>query len=291
MESSLSRAVPRRRTSTWLRLVRQQPLGVVGALILIVMIVVALFAGYVAPFEPTQANASARFTAPNAQYLLGTDQFGRDILSRLVWGARTSLVVAFGAMTLGVVLGTIIGLSAGYIRGWFDTVIQSLVDGMMTFPSLLLALALVAVLRPSIGNLIVALAFPIVPRVARIVRSSTLGIVNMAYIEAAKSLGAGPFRIVLRHVLPNCFAPIIVVATAYLGVAVLAEASLSYLGLGTQEPEASWGLMLAGSATDYARRAPWLPIVPGIALTLAVFASNLVGDALRDTLDPRLRQL
>ncbi|MCC7428109.1 MAG: ABC transporter permease [Alphaproteobacteria bacterium] len=278
------------RLSRLLRMARQQPLGAMGALVLLVMAVFAVGAPYLAPFDPAEGDPTALYVPPNAKYWLGTDAFGRDTLSRLIWGARVSLMVGLGASLLGVVIGAAIGIVTGYHGGWADTVAQRVMDALLAFPMLLLALAMAAVLGPSLQNVIIALAMPIIPRAARIARSSVLVLKATPFIEAARATGCSDARILLRHVLPNTFAPLLVIATAYLGLAIVQEAALDYLGAGIQEPQASWGLMMSGAATALALTAPWIVIFPGIAICLTVLASNLLGDAIRDLLDPKLRR-
>jgi peptide/nickel transport system permease protein len=214
---------------------------------------------------------------------------GRDMYSRIVYGARVSLSVGVGATLLGGILGVAVGLMSGYIGGWFDLVTQRLMDIMQALPLLVMALAMAAALGPSLQNTIIAIAIPLVPNVARVVRSSTLSLREQPFIEAARAIGMSELRIAVRHVLPNTLAPLIVLGTAQLGSAILVEASLSFLGLGIPEPYPSWGRMLSESAAEYVRTAPWLVIFPGLAISLTVFGTNLLGDALRDILDPRER--
>lgn len=271
------------------RIVLQQPLGAMGAIVLVVMTIVAIGAPYFAPFDPAQGDAATLSTPPNATNWLGTDAFGRDNFSRLIFGARISLLVGLGASLLGVVVGAALGIVTAYRGGWADILTQRVVDALLAFPALLLALAMAAVLGPSVPNVIVALAMPIVPRAARIARSSVLVLKAATFIEAARATGCGDLRIMLRHVLPNTFAPLLVIATAYLGLAIVQEAALDYLGAGIQEPDASWGLMMSGSATTLALTAPWIVLFPGLAICLTVLAANLLGDAIRDLLDPKLR--
>ena len=271
------------------RMAREQPLGAMGVIVLAVMAIVAIGAPYIAPFDPTQGDAAALSSPPNAGNWLGTDAFGRDNLSRLIYGARISLLVGLGASLLGVVVGAALGIVTAYRGGWADVVTQRVMDALLAFPMLLLALAMAAVLGPSLPNVIVALAMPIVPRAARIARSSVLVLKAATFIEAARATGCSDLRIMLRHVLPNTFAPLLVIATAYLGLAIIQEAALDYLGAGIQEPDSSWGLMMSGSATSLALTAPWIVIFPGLAICLTVLASNLLGDAIRDLLDPKLR--
>ncbi len=271
------------------RMVREQPLGALGALVLLVMAILAIGAPFFAPFDPAQGDATALNSPPGAQYWLGTDAFGRDNLSRLIFGARISLLVGVGASLLGVVTGAALGIVATYRGGWLDVITQRLMDALLAFPMLLLALAMAAVLGPSLPNVIVALAMPIVPRAARIARSSVLVLKASTFVEAARATGCSDLRIMLRHILPNTFAPLLVIATAYLGLAIVQEAALDYLGAGIQEPDSSWGLMMSGSATSLALTAPWIVIFPGLAICLVVLATNLLGDAIRDLLDPKLR--
>lgn len=277
------------RLRTLWRMVREQPLGAAGAVVLLIMMLAAIGAPLIAPFDPTQGDAAALNSAPNAINWLGTDAFGRDNLSRLIYGARISLLVGVGASLLGVTIGAALGIAATYRGGWADVLTQRLMDALLAFPMLLLALAMAAVLGPSLPNVIVALAMPIVPRAARIARSSVLVLKASTFVEAARATGCSDLRIMLRHILPNTFAPLLVIATAYLGLAIVQEAALDYLGAGIQEPDSSWGLMMSGSATTLALTAPWIVIFPGLAICLTVLATNLLGDAIRDLLDPKLR--
>lgn len=273
-----------------IRLMLRQPLGTVGAVVLLIMVLAAIFAPYLALYNPTTGDPAALYKPPSAMYWLGTDAFGRDILSRLIYGARISLIVGFGASLLGVVAGTAIGVTSGYFGGWYDSVAQRVMDAMLAFPMLLLALAMAAALGSSVHNVIIALAMPIVPRAARISRASTLVLKTTTFIEASRAIGCSNLRIIVQHILPNTFAPLLVIATAYLGLAIVQEAALDYLGAGIQEPQPSWGLMMSGSATSLALTAPWIVLFPGIAITLVVLASNLLGDAIRDVLDPKLQR-
>jgi peptide/nickel transport system permease protein len=279
-----------RRRSALTRLLRRQPLGAFGALILVTMTVAAIAAPYIAPFDPTAADAAALYQPPSRTYWLGTDAYGRDMLSRLLYGARISLIIGFGASALGVFVGATMGILSGYLGGWLDAVMQRVMDALLAFPMLLLALAMATVLGPSIHNVILALAIPIIPRSARIARASTLSLVNTSFIEAARAIGCSDTRIILRHIVPNTVAPLLVIATAYLGLAIVQEAALDYLGAGIQEPNASWGLMMSGSATSLALVAPWIVVAPGLAISVTVLASNVLGDAIRDVLDPKLGQ-
>jgi peptide/nickel transport system permease protein len=269
--------------------VRQRPLGAVGAAIILAMVLVALSAGFIAPYDPLENDYAAMLAAPSREHWLGTDAFGRDVLSRLIYGSRTALMVGLGASLLGAVLGSLIGVASAYFGGRVDMVVQRVMDVFFAFPVIILALVVVAVLGTGAGNVILAIAAPMVPRCARVVRASALSVREMPYVDAARAAGYGHGRIILRHMLPNVMAPILIMATAFLGEAILLEASLSFIGLGVQEPTAAWGLMLRGAAVQFAESAPWMAVFPGLAISLAVFGFNLFGDSLRDALDPRLR--
>ena len=269
--------------------VRSQPLGAVSGIGVIILILIALFAAQLAPHDPIEAHYEAMTAAPSADYLLGTDQFGRDLLSRIIWGARTALFIGFTSAILGSTLGLVLGVTSAYFGGWFDLLFQRVMDVFLAFPLIIMALAVVAIFGTGPENVIIAITIPFVPRCARVVRSNALTIREMPYVDAARALGYGHMRIILRHMAPNCMAPYLIMLTTFLGQAILLEASLSYLGLGVQEPIPAWGLMLQGGAEEYAESAPWIAIFPGLAITLAVFAFNLFGDSVRDTLDPKLR--
>lgn len=268
---------------------RHYPLGAIGGVILFIMVFLAIFAGVMATHDPISTNADATLRPPGEEYLMGTDYLGRDLYSRIVYGARISLAVGLSSSLLGGMIGMMIGLLSGYLLGWWDLVTQRIMDIMQGLPLLVMALVMSAALGPSLENTILAISIPLIPRVARVVRSSTLAIREMPFIEAAHAVGMSQRRIAFLHVLPNTLAPFIVLTTAQLGSAILVEASLSFLGLGVPEPYPSWGRMLSESAGQYVQQAPWLVIFPGIAISLAVFGTNLLGDALRDLLDPRLR--
>jgi peptide/nickel transport system permease protein len=270
-------------------LARRYPLGAVGAILVLLFVLTALFANVIAPHDPLSTNSRASLATPGGTYWLGADFMGRDMFSRIVYGARISLAVAVGATLLGGTLGVVIGLMSGFIGGWLDLATQRLMDIMQSLPLLVMALVMAASLGPSLENTIIAIAIPLVPSVARVVRSSTLSLREQPFVEAARAIGMGEIRIAVRHVLPNTLAPLIVLGTAQLGSAILTEASLSFLGLGIPEPYPSWGRMLSESAAEYVRTAPWLVIFPGVAISLTVFGTNLLGDALRDILDPRQR--
>ncbi len=275
--------------SAVLFLARSYPLGTIGAFIILLLVFTALFADLIVPYEPTSTNARASLAVPSAAHWLGADFMGRDMFSRIIAGARISLAVGLGSTALGCTLGVIIGLASGYFGGWIDLFVQRLVDIMQSLPLLVMALVMAAALGPSLSNVIIAIAIPLVPSVARTIRSSTLSLREMPFVELARAIGISETWIAIRHVLPNTLAPLIVLGTAQFGSAILVEASLSFLGLGVPEPYPSWGRMLSESAAEYVRTAPWLVIFPGLAISLAVFGANLLGDALRDALDPRLR--
>jgi peptide/nickel transport system permease protein len=267
----------------------RHPLGAIGALIMALFVFAAAFAPVITAYDPLTTDAAVSLARPGAAHWLGCDFMGRDVYSRIVYGARISLAVGIGSTLLGSVLGILIGLPSGYLGGWVDLLAQRLVDILQALPLLVLALVMAAALGPSLENVIIAIAIPLIPYVARVVRSNTLVLRELPFVEAAKAVGMSELRIAVRHVLPNTMAPLIVLATAQLGSAILTEASLSFLGLGIPEPYPSWGRMLSESAAEYVRTAPWLVIFPGIAISLVVFGTNLLGDALRDLLDPRLR--
>ena len=269
--------------------VRHQPLGAASAVAVVLMILVAVFAPQIAPYDPVNNHYESMELAPSAEFWLGTDQFGRDLLSRVIWGARTALFIGFTSAILGSTLGLVLGVASAYFAGWFDLLFQRVMDVFLAFPLIIMALAVVAIFGTGAEHVIIAITIPFVPRCARVVRSSALAIREIPYVDAARALGFGHMRIILRHMVPNCMAAYLIMLTTFLGQAILLEASLSYLGLGVQEPTPAWGLMLQGGAEEYAESAPWIAIFPGLAITLAVFAFNLFGDAVRDTFDPKLR--
>ena len=273
-----------------LRFSREKPLGAAGAFLVLAMILVAILSPWLAPADPVRTHVRDALASPSGQYLLGSDELGRDSLSRIIYGARVSILVGFLATLLGTVVGTLLNVFSAYKGGWVDITIQRVMDVLLAFPTLIMALAIMAVLGPSLRNVIIAISIPFIPRAGRVVRSAALAVKEQQYIEAARAVGASQWRIVFLHVLPNCMAPYIIVATAFLGTAILVEASLSFLGLGIPPPTPSWGRSLAESM-EFFNSAPWLAIFPGIAISLAVFGVNLLGDALRDVLDPRLKRL
>ncbi|HXH82918.1 MAG TPA: ABC transporter permease [Candidatus Tectomicrobia bacterium] len=281
-------AAPRAwRSSLWL-FVRKNPLGAAGGILMVLLVVAAVFADALATHNPVRTSNRV-LAPPGPDFWLGTDNLGRDLYSRVVHGSRISLAVGLASTLLGAVAGGLVGLVSGYVGGRTDMLAQRLMDIMQALPILVLALVMAAALGPSLTNTIIAISVVIAPRAARVVRSSVLAIREFTYIEAARALGVQHARVALRHILPNTIGPFIVLVTAQLGGAILGEAALSFLGLGVPEPYPSWGRMLSIAAAEYAEKAPWLVIYPGLAISLAVFGTNLLGDALRDTLDPRLR--
>jgi len=270
--------------------IRKKPLGATGALIIAVMIFVALFAQVLAPYDPYAPDYASPFARPSAAHWFGTDEFGRDVMSRVMFGARIALFVGFVASFVGCTVGALLGVISAYSGGKVDLFLERVMDILLAFPLLILALAIASILGPAVRFVVVAISVPIIPRAARVVRAAALAVKENQYVEAAGSLGASRRRVILQHILPNVAAPYIIMLTAQLGSAILTEAALSYLGLGTAEPTPSWGLMLSGSAASYAEKAPWIALFPGIAISLAVFGFNLFGDSLRDVLDPKLRK-
>jgi len=280
-------------TARWLdglrQFVRQRTLGALGAAVVVLMAVVAILAPLLATHHPLATDYGAMLSPPGAQHWLGTDAHGRDVYSRLLYGSRTALLVGFGASVFGATLGALLGVASAYFGGKLDLVLQRFMDVFLSLPLIILALSVVVILGTGALNVILAIMIPMIPRCALVVRSSALAIREMPYIDAARAAGYGHLRIILRHMLPNVMAPYLILLTAFLGQAILLEASLSFLGLGVQEPTAAWGLMLRGAAVEFAETAPWMAVFPGLAISLAVFAFNLFGDSLRDALDPRLR--
>jgi len=269
--------------------ISSRPLGGAGAIIIVLMIAAALLANFLAPYDPLANNYGAMFEAPGVHHWLGTDSFGRDVLSRILYGSRTALWVGFCSSLFGTSIGALIGVSCAYFGGKADLFMQRLMDILLSFPLIVLALVVVAVSGSGLWNVILAITIPMIPRAALVVRSSALALRQMLFVEAALTLGSSHWRVISRHMLPNVMAPYLIMLTAFLGQAILLEASLSFLGLGVAEPTAAWGLMLRGAAVEFAERAPWMALFPGLAISLAVFAFNVFGDSLRDALDPKLR--
>jgi peptide/nickel transport system permease protein len=268
---------------------RRKPLGAIGGFIVLVLLIMAIFAPWIAPYSYDETIPGARMKAPGAQYWMGTDNLGRDVYSRVVYGASVSISVGFGAVLLANVLAALIGITSGYFGGAYDICVQRVVDAWQSFPFLVVILSIMAVLGPGLLNLILALGILGAAAGSRVIRGTTISVMQNTYVEAARALGAGHLRIMLRYVLPNVAATIIILATIGLGAFILAESALSFLGFGVPPPYPSWGAMLSGSGRSFMYRAPWMAFWPGAAISLAVFGFNMLGDALRDVLDPRLR--
>lgn len=266
-----------------------KPLGAVSLLVILVMVLAALFADVIAPYDWFHPVPGAVMKPPSERFLLGTDHLGRDMFSRILYGSRISLIVGFGAVGFGVTLATIIGMASGFFGGKFDLLVQRYMDAQSAFPSIVFALAILAALGPGLFNVILAIGLSDIPRANRVVRGAVMSELERAYVDAARALGAPASAIMWRHILPNVTAPIIIIAATDLGGAILAEASLSFLGLGVPPPYPSWGGMLSGPHRTYMLSAPWMAVFPGMAISLSVLGWSLLGDALRDIWDPRLR--
>lgn len=271
------------------RFVQRYPTGAAGAGVTLVLLVLAIFARWTAPYDPLATDFGAMFKPPGPTHWFGSDAFGRDVLSRIIYGARTALIVGFGSAVAGATIGAVVGVASAYFGGTTDLIVQRLVDVIVSFPIIVLAMAIVAIIGAGTDKLIVAIALSFLPRAERVVRSSALAVREMVYIDAARALGGSPARIIFRHMAPNVAASYLVMLTAFLGQAILLEASLSFLGLGASEPTPAWGLMLRGAAVDFVQKAPWMAIFPGLAISVTVLAFNVLGDSLRDALDPKLR--
>ena len=272
------------------KLIRRQPLGAAGFAVVLAMILMAALADLIAPHDPILNKFEDMLLPPDAVYWMGTDQFGRDVLSRIIHGSRTALFVGFSAASMGATFGLVLGVTSAYFGGRFDLLFQRVMDVFLAFPLIIMALAIVSIFGPGLENVILAITIPFIPQCARVVRSNALAIREIPYVDAARALGFGHARIILRHMAPNVMAPFLIMLSTFVGHAILLEASLSYLGLGVTEPTPAWGLMLQGGAEEYAESAPWVAVWPGVAISLGVFGFNLFGDALRDMLDPKLRQ-
>jgi peptide/nickel transport system permease protein len=278
----------------WRTLIRRKPLGAISAVILCGLIATAVLAPVIAPYDPYRFNLNERglpirLQPPDAQFLFGTDTHGRDVLSRIIYGARVSLLVGFLSVAIGILAGTLIGLVSGYWEGSIDQALQRLVDTLMAFPGIVLALAVLSVFGQSLLNVILVIGLVIAPGASRVVRGTVLSVKHNTYIDAARAAGASSWRILLRHILPNVFAPILIIASVWLGNAIVIEAALSFLGLGTPPPTPTWGGMLSGEGRRSLETAPYLALFPGLAISIVVLAFNMFGDAVRDLLDPRLR--
>ncbi|MFC1917102.1 ABC transporter permease [Chloroflexota bacterium] len=269
---------------------RDKPLGAVGGIIFMMMIILAILAPLISPYDPITTNVANRLMSPSMTNLMGTDHLGRDLLSRVIFGAQISVLVGVAASVIGTLTGGILGLISGYVGGRFDMIIQRFLDILLAFPALILALAIMAVMGTTVINVIIAISIPFIPRANRVVRSVALSVKEFQFVEAATAVGAKPIRIIFVHILPNTLASYLIIASSLLGSAILIEASLSFLGLGIPPPYASWGRSLSEAMTYYIK-APWLAIFPGVAISLAVFGINLFGDALRDVWDPKLKRI
>jgi peptide/nickel transport system permease protein len=278
-----------RRPSAIALFVRQKPLGTFGAVLVIVFLVLAVGAQWLAPYPYDAGTAATRLQWPSLAHPFGTDANGRDLLSRIIWGARVSVTIGFGAVLISTLIAVIVGVTSGFFGGWIDLSVQRFVDIWISFPALVLLVSLIAIVGPGLWSTMLVLGILLAPGAARVVRSAALSVRVQPYIESARCLGAGDFRIVLRYVLPNVMAPILVLATTQLGAAILAESTIAFLGYGVPPPFPTWGSLLSGTGRAYMLQSPWLAIWPGLAISGAVFGFNMLGDALRDVLDPRLR--
>ena len=285
----LRRLGARRSLTAAVRLARKSPLGAGAVVFLLLLVLTAVAAPVIAPFDPLQFHRVDRLQGPNSTYFIGTDQSGRDQFSRLIYGSRVSLYVGILPILLSASMGTLLGALSGYWGGMVDMLLQRFADALMSIPALVIALTMVALLGPSLNNVVIAIAVVTIPAVNRVARAATLQVVSLPYVLAARSLGASNMRLMARHILPNIMGPITVFSASLVGGAILAEAGLSFLGLGIPPPTATWGNMLSGDNKTVFEVAPWLVIFPGIAIMLTVLAFNLVGDVLRDVLDPRTR--
>lgn len=280
---------PERLGSSILRFVRTQPIAAVSAGVILAVIGAAVFAPWITPHGPLIPAPADRLQSPSLSHLFGTDEIGRDVFSRVIYGSRVSLLVGISTVVIGVGTGAFLGIVTGYVGGRLDIVVQRILDSVMSIPALILAITVASVLGAGTFKSILPIAVVIIPLNARVIRSAVLSIRNRQFIEAATVVGCRPGRIMFRHVLPNTLAPVFVLSSIWLGNAIIIEASLSFLGLGTPPPNPSWGNMLSGSGRAYLETAPWIAIFPGLAITVVVLAMNLLGDGLRDALDPRLR--
>ena len=277
------------RTRALAHALRRQPLGAFSAALIVVIVLTAIFADVLAPFDPVETRPEIRLQSPSRAHPFGTDDIGRDVLSRVIHGARISLWVGLLAVGIGTAAGMVIGLLCGYCEGRLDLIFQRVMDAIQAIPGLMLALAIVSVLRPNTTNAMIAIAIVIIPGNSRIVRGAVMSAKQNRYVEAAQAIGCQHPRIILSHILPNVTAPILIIASIWLGNAILIEATLSFLGVGTQPPTPSWGLMLSSTGRAFMEQAPWLAVFPGLAISLSVLAFNLFGDTLRDAWDPKLR--
>ncbi|HEY5726613.1 MAG TPA: ABC transporter permease [Methylomirabilota bacterium] len=268
---------------------RRKPLGAIGGVIVLGLLIMAVFAGQIAPHSYEQSVPGNRMKPPSAKFWMGTDNLSRDVWSRVVYGARISITVGFATVALATVVATAVGVSSAYLGGAYDIAVQRVVDAWISFPALVVILSLMAALGPGLPNLILALSILGAAGASRVIRGATLSVISSPYVEGGRAIGAGHLRIVLLYVLPNVLGTIFILATIGLGQVILAESALSFLGFGIPPPFPSWGAMLSGSGRSFMYHAPWMALFPGAAISLAVFGFNMLGDALRDVLDPRLR--
>jgi peptide/nickel transport system permease protein len=287
-QADVVRTAPRR-PSALAAFVRQKPLGAFGAALVVLFLLLAIGAQWLAPYPYDVGTAANRLQWPSLAHPFGTDANGRDLLSRIIWGARVSVTIGFGAVLISTVVAVVVGVTSGYFGGWVDLGVQRVVDIWISFPALVLLVSLVAIVGPGLWSTTLVLGILLAPGAARVVRSAVFGVRFQPYVESARCLGAGDLRIVLRYIMPNVSAPILVLATTQLGVAILAESTIAFLGYGVPPPFPTWGSMLSGTGRAYMLQSPWLGIWPGLAISAAVFGFNMLGDALRDVLDPRLR--
>lgn len=293
-DTAAAAPAPPRRRSVLLDFMGVHPIGALGLIFIFVLTMASIFAPWIAPYDPLAIDFAGILSPPSWEHWFGTDNFGRDIFSRVLYGGRTALLIGMLSSTLGCITGGVIGVVSGYFSGRLDFIVQRFIDVLLSFPIIVLAVVVVAMLGKNYVfgidmNLIVAIAIPVIPKVARVVRASSLSVRELSYIDAARAAGFGHGRIIFRHMTPNVFAPFIIMFAAFVAQAILLEASLSFLGLGVTEPTPAWGLMLSGNAPDFYRDAPWMIIFPGVAISVTVFAFNLFGDALRDYLDPKFK--
>ncbi len=293
LEKQFEEHVADRPSSAFMRTVQffrgWDAIGLVCLVLIVILLVSALTAHWISPYDPLQIEFGAELQSPSLDHPFGTDNLGRDVLSRVVYGSRSVLRVGISAVFLGVVIGSVLGLLSGYLGGYLDLVLQRVMDALMAFPTLILALVVVSVLGTSPINTIIAIATIQIPLINRIVRGSVVSTREYAFVDAAEVIGCSPWRIMARHIAPNVAAPVIVFASLAIANSFIIVASLSFLGLGAAPPTPDWGSMLAGDGRRFMERAPWMVLFPGVAISLAVFAVNIVGDTLRDVLDPRLR--
>ncbi|HEX3247036.1 MAG TPA: ABC transporter permease [Chloroflexota bacterium] len=284
----LSQEQSRRINTVW-RLARQKYLGAISLVVLLVFVFTAAAATFVAPYDPVAVDTAISLQAPSATHLFGTDELGRDLFSRVIYGARISLLVGLGSVAIGVLFGVFLGITSAYFGGRYDLIVQRFIDALQSFPSLVLAMVIVATLGSSVFHVTLAIAITMIATKTRVIRGAALSLKQNSYVEAARVIGASHAHIMLRYILPNAWAPIIVLASATLGQAIIREASLSFLGLGPPPPNPTWGGMLSGSARSFMSTAQWMVIFPGLAITTIVLAFNLLGDTIRDVMDPRLK--